>query len=90
MGRAGIQGFPTTPEFFKQMRISRIADLTHKWWGEGKGIPLGPNTTIRVTSMEWADNIFIVARAPLEARAMNQEMTEAIESIGFLGGKRAA
>ena len=40
MQRAGIQGYPSTPEFFKKMLISKIEHLAIKWEGEGKMIDL--------------------------------------------------
>ena len=78
MHRAGIQGVHSTPEFFKQMLISKIEILAAKWESEGKGVVIDHRTGSKITSLEWADNIFTIAKEEKEAQEAKQGSHECV------------
>ena len=61
------------------MLISKIEGLARKWYLEGKRGTPEPGQT----SIEWADNIIIVAKSHEEAEQMSIDLTIAIEALGF-------
>ena len=75
-----MQGGTRTPKEFNNCINYTLKPVITKWHDMDMGFKLEDR---QINHIIWADNIFILARTPLEMQLMMDDVTEALNRVGL-------